>query len=169
MKLLLLGISLGLSLLVYAQDLQELERRKGFKDIKLESNVNEVQGAEFKKDIREKKEFPVKLYSLVNKDYERIGEIRIKSIELKVYKDKIYEIIVVTDKDPRLMKSLEEAFGPPAYNARSDAYSWLAETVSLAFSSKSKKELEMIYRSSVVVKQMSADKKEDIKKMSSDF
>lgn len=169
MKALLFGISMSLGIIVYSQDLDELEKRKGFKDIKLESDVNEIKGVEFRKDIKEKKEFPVKLYRVVHKDYERIGTINVRSIELKVYNDKIYEIIVITDKDPRLMKSLEEAFGQPSYNVRTDAYSWLAETVSLAFTSKSKKELEMVYRSSTVVKQMSADKKEDIKKMSSEF
>jgi hypothetical protein len=169
MKLLIICFSILLSLTLYGQDVSELERRKGFKDIKLEKKISDIEGAEFKKDLKEKGEFPAKLYRVSNKEYESIGDIRVRSLELKAYNEKIYEIIVVTDKDPRLMKSLEEAFGQAAYNVRSETYTWLAESLSLSFTSKSKKELQLIYRSANVLKEMNADKKEDIKKMSSDF
>jgi hypothetical protein len=165
----IIGLVFLLSLSSFAQDTNELERRKGFKDIKLESKISEIVGAEYKKDLKEKGEYPVKLYRVSNQEYESIGGIRVRSLELKVYNEKIYEIIVITDKDPRLMKSLEEAFGQASYNVRSDTYTWLAESLSLAFTSKSKKELELIYRSANIIKEMASDKKEDIKKMSSDF
>ncbi|HMP98759.1 MAG TPA: hypothetical protein PKC24_03190 [Cyclobacteriaceae bacterium] len=151
------------------QNLEELERRKGFKDIKLESNINEIEGAEFKKDIKEAHKFDAKLYLVKNENYSSIGDIKVRTIELKVYNDKIYEINLVTDKDTRLMKSLEEAFGKAQYNVRADSYQWYAETLSLSFTSKSKKELQLVYRSASIIKEMSEDKKEDIKKISSDF
>ena len=79
-----------------AQDLGELERRNGFKDIKLGMLVDSVKGAVFQKDFVELKEFEGKLYEVKdNPAYEKIGEAVVKSVELKTYKGLIYEIIVL--------------------------------------------------------------------------
>lgn len=166
--LVIIGLSFYGSDLI-SQDIQELERRMGFKDIKLGADISTIEGAEFKKEFKNKEDVSAKLYRVVHKNYESIGDIKVRSLELNVYRHKIYEIVVVTDKDPRLMKSLEEAFGRAEYNVRSDSYIWLAESLSLSFTSRSKKELEMVYRSASVIKQMKEDKRKDIKKLSSDF
>jgi hypothetical protein len=46
----------------YAQDVSELEKRNGFKEIKLGMLIDSVKGAEFKKDLIERKEFATKSY-----------------------------------------------------------------------------------------------------------
>src|SRR4051812_28059961 len=91
-----------------SQDVAELARRNGFKDIKLGNPVDSVKGAIFEKDFIEMKEFEAKQYEVKNPVYEKIGEAEVKSVELKVYKGLIYEIIVTTPKDPRIMRGLEK-------------------------------------------------------------
>src|SRR5687768_8013774 len=91
----------------FCQDLAELDKRNGFKDIKLGSSIDSVKGFKLKKEFKERDEYPAKLYEVEHPDYEKIGEVKIDKVELKTYKDLIYEINVVTDKDERLMKALE--------------------------------------------------------------
>ena len=88
------------------QSIPELERRNGFKDIKLGMVVDSLKGVKFKKDFKERDEFDAKLYSVENPDYAKIGEVGVSKIEVKTYKNLIYEIQVVTEKDVRLMKAL---------------------------------------------------------------
>src|SRR5688572_17905480 len=105
----------------FAQE-AEIDRRNGFKDIKMASHIDSVKGAIFKKDIKEKGHHPAKLYVIEHPDYQTIGEVKIEVIEVKTYKGLIYEILVVTEKDTRLMKGMENALGKPAYNVRDESY-----------------------------------------------
>ena|SRR5437879_3638707 len=107
---------------VLSQDVNELARRNGFKDIKLGSLVDSVKGAVFQKDFIELKEFEAKLYEVKNEAYQKIGDADVKSVELKTYKGLIYEIIVTTPKDPRIMRGLEKSYGKAAYNLRTEHY-----------------------------------------------
>jgi len=159
--------------LAHAQDSAELNRRNGFKDIKLGAPIDSVKGAVFKKDIkeiiREKHEFPAKLYEVRNDDYMSIGEVAVKQIELKTYKDLIYEIVVITTKDTRLMKGMTKSFGEPKYILTTDSYNWLAENLSLTFKDHSKNEIKLTYRSYPVQKMMFADKEKKIDDIADDF
>src|SRR6187455_1203953 len=94
-----------------SQELSELERRNGFKDIKLGTPVDSVKVLILEKEFKERNEFPAKLYRVENEAYSSIGEVKISRVELKTYKDTIYEIGVWTEKDPRLMKALESLYG----------------------------------------------------------
>ena len=157
MKPIITLVLLSISLTVTAQDLAELERRNGFKDLKLGMSIDSVHGANFKKDTKEKNEFPVKLYTVDNPEYKNIGEVKVKSIELKTYKDLVYEIGVITDKDTRLMKGMIKSFGQPSYILTTDSYNWLTENLSLTFRDYSKNEIKLTYRSYPVIKMMLAD------------
>ena len=153
-----------------SQDLAELIRRNGFKDIKLGSPVDSVQGAIFEKDITELKEFEAKQYEVRNPAYEKIGEAEVKSVELKSYKGLIYEIIVTTPKDPRIMRGLEKSFGKATYNIRTETYNWHApRQISLIYKGQNKKEVTLTYRSYPMVKLMYADKKKKIEEIADDF
>ena len=94
-----------------AQDLAELDRRNGFKDLKLGTPIDSVKGASFKKEAKEKNEFPVKLYLVDNPEYKNIGEVKVRRVEVKTYKDLVYEIVVIVNKDTRLMKGMQKSFG----------------------------------------------------------
>jgi hypothetical protein len=155
---------------VRSQDIAELGRRNGFKDIKLGSPVDSVQGATFEKDIIELKEFEAKQYEVKNQAYEKIGEAEVKSVALKTYKGLIYEITVITPKDPRIMKGLEKSYGKATYNIRTETYNWqVPKQISLTYRGHPKKEVTLVYRSYPMVKLMYADKKKKIEEIADDF
>ena len=154
---------------VYAQDVAELERRYGFKDLKLGTPIDSIKGAEFKKDVKEKNEFPAKLYEIENAEYKNIGEVKVKSVEVKTYKDIIYEIIVITHKDTRLMKGMTKSFGQPKYILVTDTYNWVGSNLSLTFKDHSRNELKLVYRCFPVIRMMFADKGKKIDEIAEDF
>jgi len=152
-----------------AQNLAELDRRNGFKNIKLGTPIDSIKGAEFQKEIKEKNEFPAKLFEVENPDYKSIGEVKVKKIELKTYKDFIYEIVIITDKDTRLMKGMVKAFGEPKYILTTDSYNWLTQKLSLTFNDHSKNEIRLRYRDFALLKMMLADKGKKIDDIAEDF
>jgi hypothetical protein len=154
---------------VAAQDAAELARRNGFKDIKLGTSIDSIRGTEFKKDIKEKNEFPAKLYEVSHPDYKNIGEVSVKKIQLKTYKDLIYEIVVITNKDTRLMKGMVKSFGEPKYILTTDTYNWLGDSLSLTFKNHSKSEIKLTYRSFPVLKRMLVDKGKKVDAIAEDF
>ena len=154
---------------VQAQDLAELSRRNGFKDIRLGISIDSIKGTKFRKDIKEKNEFPAKLYEVENDDYKSIGEVSVKNIEVKTYKDLIYEIRVITEKDTRLMKAMIKAFGDPKYIIPTDTYNWVTENLSLTFKNYNKKEILLTYRCYPVLKMMLVDKGKKVETISEDF
>src|SRR6478609_7386517 len=124
----------------FAQDLSELEKRNGFKDIKLGISVDSIQGAKLKKEFKEKDEFPAKLFEVENPAYEKIGEVSVKSVELKTYKNLIYEI-----------------------------YFWRTSTLTLKFGSHGKHHLELTYTSFPIHKMMKEDKGKKVEDIAEDF
>jgi hypothetical protein len=155
--------------LVAAQDLLELEKRHGFKNIKLESTIDTVSGFKFKKDFKEKDEFDAKLYTIDHPDYTKIGDVKIKEIEVKTYHDLIYEISVVAEKDPRLMKALESLFGKSEYDIKNETYFWKTDSLILKFKPQGKHHIEMLYISFVVQKKMKDDKAQKVDDIANDF
>ena len=153
-----------------AQDIAELERRNGFKDLKLGMHIDSVKGEKkFKKDFKEQDEFPAKLYSVQDAGLEKIGEITVTRIEVKTYKDLVYQIDVITNKDPRLMKALESIYGLAGYDMKKETYFWKGETLILKFKSASRNQLEMIYTSYPILAMMKEDKGKKVEDIADDF
>lgn len=152
-----------------AQDLAELQKRHGFKDIRLESVIDSVRGTKLKREFKERDEFPARLYSVENTDYTKIGDVKIKKVEVKTYKDLIYEISLVVDKDPRVMKALESLFGVAEYDAKNETYFWKTESLILKFRPEGRNHLELLYTSYVIHKMMKEDKKKKVDDIANDF
>jgi hypothetical protein len=169
MRTLSLLFVLVLPLYGYAQDLAELNRRRGFKDIKLGTPIDSIRGASYKKDALEKNEFPVKQYNVENDNYKSIGEVKVKKVEVKAYKDIVYEIVVITQKDTRLMKGMNKSFGKPVYILTTDTYNWKTDSLSLTFKDHARNELRLTYRYYPVLKQMQIDKGKKIEEIAEDF
>jgi hypothetical protein len=147
----------------------ELAKRNGFKDIKLGSRVDSVKGAVLLRDFIENKEFQAKLWEVEHNDYQKIGTVEVKHIELKTYNGLIYEINVSTAKDPQVMKALEKSYGKAIYSIRDERFYWRAsDTLSLVYKGHPKK-IELSYRSVPVRKQMFADKGKKIEEIADDF
>src|SRR5688500_4802534 len=117
LKFTLLLLLITTAFAVSGQDIAELERRNGFKDLKLGIPIDSVKGEKkFRKEFKEQGEFVSKLYTVEHPDYNKIGEIPISKIEIKTYKDLVYQIHVIADKDTRLMKALESVYGQADYD-----------------------------------------------------
>ena len=155
-------------MLLRAQNVDELNRRNGFKTIKLGSPIDSVKGAVLKKAFLEKEEFLARLYETENAEYKTIGEVAVREIQLMTYKNLIYKIIVTTEKDPRLMRALEKSFGKAVYVLRTTSYSWKAESLSLTFFAH-KNDIELTYRSYPIYKMMLEDKGKKVDVMADDF
>lgn len=151
-----------------AQDVAELERRNGFKDIKLGALVDSIKGAIPGKEFIERKEFPAMTYTVDHPDYKKIGDVAIKSIELKTYRGFIYEILVSTAKDAKVMQGLEKAFGKATYTVRTESWYWKGETLSLTYKGHHK-HISLTYKSAPVIKMMYADKGKKIEAVAEDF
>ena len=158
----------GNPMLLHAQNAAELDRRNGFKTIKLGSPIDSVKGAILKKAFLEKEEFLARLYETENAEYKTIGEVAVRKIQLMTYKNLIYKIVVITEKDPRLMRALEKSFGKAVYVLRTTSYSWKAEGLSLTFFAH-KNDIELTYRCYPVYKMMLEDKGKKVDEMAEDF
>jgi hypothetical protein len=156
-------------LVTQSQDLSELEKRNGFKDIKLGTIIDSLKGYKLKKKFLERDEFPAKLYSVEHPDYAKIGEVRVNKIEVKTYKDLTYEISVVTDKDTRMMKALESIYGKSEYDLKKETYFWRSDNIVLKFRSHSKNHLEMVYEYLPAYKKMKEDKNQKVDDIANDF
>jgi hypothetical protein len=161
---LLIVINTGL----WAQNTSELDRRNGFKDIKLGSQIDSVKGAVLKKEILEQKMFPGKIYETKHPDYKTIGEVAVKKIELKTYKGLIYEINVFLPKDQRVMQGLEKSYGEATFSVRLHAYYWKAENLSLVFKGDGKK-IQLTYKSAPMLKMMHEDKSKKVDEVAEEF
>jgi hypothetical protein len=151
------------------QKIAELEKRNGFKDLKLGMPIDSVKGVKLKKEFKEKEEFDAKLYSVENPLYAAIGEVKINNVELKTYKDEVYQIHIVADKDPRLMKALESIYGIAEYDMKRETYFWKGKSMVLKFRSFSRNQLEMIYTSFIVLNKMKEDKGKKVQDIADDF
>jgi hypothetical protein len=169
LKRILFVLIVCLSGVVSGQDLGELDKRFGFKDIKLETIADSVKGAKLIKEFKEKEEFPAKLYSVNHESYSRIGEVKIREVELKAYKDLIYEINVIAEKDVRLMKALESLYGKADYDLKNETYFWKTEKVILKFNSAGRHQLQLQYSSTAMHKMMKEDKKKKVEDIANDF
>src|SRR5690606_41662555 len=153
----------------YGQGIDELEKRHGFKDIRLGMHADSVKGGKMKKEFREQNEFPAKLYEVDHPSYDKIGEVKVKRIEMKSYKDSVYEISVIVDKDPRLMKALESVYGKADYDMKNETYFWRTENMILKFRSASKNHLELLYTSFIIHRLMKEDKNRKVEEIANDF
>lgn len=150
------------------QNVSELDRRNGFKDIKLGNSIDSVKNAEFKKDIVELKKYPAKIYETKHADYLSIGEVVVKKVQIKTYKNLIYEINVFLPKDHRIMQGLEKSFGSATYSVRLHAYYWNAENLSLVFKGD-KKKIQLTYKSAPIIKMMHDDKNQKVEQVAEEF
>jgi hypothetical protein len=153
----------------FGQGLSELDKRSGFKDIRLATPIDSVVGHKLVKEFKERDQFPAKLFEVENTDYEKVGEVKVHKIELKTYKDLIYEINVITDKDERLMKALESLYGKSEYDMKNETYFWKTDSLILKFKSQGKHRLQMLYVSYNVHKMMRQDKDKKVDDIANDF
>ena len=151
----------------FAQKNTELDKRNGFKDIKLLSKATDVKTLAYAHDL--KGEHFHAVYKPVNGAYTHIGEVTIKEMKILTYKDLIYQITVTTDKDPQLYKGLEKAFGKARHSVVDNYYYWQGQNVRLSFLSSGKKKVQFTYYALGIKKLIKADAIKKVEDLSSEF
>lgn len=152
-----------------AQHSAELDKRNGFKDIKLGTLIDSVKGYSFKNDITNKDGQLSKIYTVNHNDYKKIGEVDVDHIELTAYKGFIYCIKVSTTKDTRLMKGMEMALGKSEWDLRNEQYFWKGTNLLLTFKSVEKDKIELTYTYYPILQKMKEDKKKEVEDIADDF
>jgi hypothetical protein len=155
---------------VNAQSVAELEEKHGFQDIKLDSGISAYSSLVYKKSINyEKSEEPIHIYDRDRGAYQRIGDVPIRQLEVKVFLGKIIEIKIITEKNTDIMKALKLLYGEPSFSVRTNAWEWRSEGVLLSLKPVGKKKLEIIYASRKLNQYIKIDKEESIEDISTDF
>lgn len=149
----------------YAQN-SELDERNGFKHIKMLSKATDYPELKLDKTKDENNA----TYTSRNGYLMSIGDIPIKNFVVYTYKDQIYQIEITTSKNPKLFKSLEEAFGKAKFVVTSNNYVWQGSNVKLSFKSmKGGKGTKMTYTSLKIKDIIKKDEEQKIKDLSKDF
>lgn len=151
------------------EEKHELDRKGGFQDIKLNSNIEEYSGLEYKKDIKEDLYPGAKLYVSKKGSYTNIGKVEVHGVEVKVYKNQIYEIIVEMDKDPAIYQGLTRNFGDSKYNLVEKAYYWRTKNIRLYFKPRDRNRLVLEYYSYVMDRLRMQEIKQSYTDVSDDF
>lgn len=168
-----LSISVTLFLItvspILAQHASELDKRNGFKDIKLGALADSVKGISFKNEITNKEGQVSKVYKVDHPDYKKIGEVVVEEVEITGYKGLISIIKVVTIKDTRLMKGMELALGKSEWDLRNELYFWRGKNLLLTFKAVEKDKIELTYTSFPIIEKMKEDKKKEVEDIADDF
>ena len=155
---------------LFAQNLEELERKHGFQDIILDSEVSNHKNLIYKKSIKIKKsEQPILLYERIKGSYQNIGDVSIRNLEVKAFLGKIIEIRILTEKDTDIMKALKKLYGEPYFSVRSNAWEWQSASVLLSLRSTGKNKLELVYASRKLNRYIQDHKDKGIENISTDF
>lgn len=133
------------------------------------SKVSDYEGLEYKKDVKDDIFPEAQLYVAKKGFYENIGELKIFDLEVKAYKGEVFEIKVVTEKDPKLYKGLKQIYGEPEYNYRSAVSQWTSKSIRMTYASESKNKMVLTYYSYVMMDKLKKEKEETIDAISDDF
>ncbi len=129
-----------------AQHNAELDKRNGFKDIKLGTPVDSIKGISLKGEVTNKEEQVSKVYKVDNPNYQKIGEVVVEDLELTAYKGLISIIKVVTEQ-----------------------YFWRGQNLILTFKASDKDKIELTYTSFPLIQKMKEDKKKEVEDIAGDF
>ncbi len=165
----LIALLLFMATPLLAQHNAELDKRNGFKDIKLGTPVDSIKGISLKGEIANKEEQISKVYKVDHPDYKKIGEVIVEEVELTAYKGFIATIKVITLKDTRLMKGMELALGKAEWDLRNEQYFWRGQNLLLTFKAVEKEKIELTYTSFPLIQKMKEDKKKEVSDIADDF
>lgn len=157
---------LSTTLVCQAQNV-ELDKRNGFKNIKLLTKATDYEELKFDKEQDEENKA---VYVRKTGEFQTIGEIQIKELNVYTYNDIIYRIEVATGKNTQLFKGLEKAYGKSKFAVVANVYVWQGNHVKLTFASeKGGKRIVMNYSSPKIKEIIKKDKEQKIEDLSNDF
>ncbi|WP_286813095.1 MULTISPECIES: hypothetical protein [unclassified Maribacter] len=146
-KQVILVIFLCSTTFMFSQDLNKLIENNGFRKIKLNTNVkNYVDDKGYyhflKRDsttVKYFERFTEYDYIYASKDYEKIGNVKIKYIFVKTLNEIIYDIFIVTEPNLEIFNLIQLAYGKPTSTYKEDStqgasMAWNAEKLNCTLS-----------------------------------
>ncbi len=163
----LLLVSLFVTSFALQAQNKELDKRNGFKNIKLLSKATDYPELKFNKNQEEEDKA---VYIRSSGALQKIGTIPIKELNVYTYKGLIYRIEVSTGKNTTLYKGLTKAYGKAEFAVVSNVYVWKGEKVALTFASqKGGKRVVMNYTTPLIKDIIKQDEEQKLKDLSDDF
>jgi hypothetical protein len=167
MRILITLLFLVISVSSFSQFSAELDKRNGFKDIKILTDVTSYPGLEYWKNDKSKEDHA--LYRAKNGSYEKIGNVEIYKITIYTYRSLIFKIEVITANNEKLFRSLEKAYGK-LHSSLAASYSyWDGEKVRLNYETLGSKKIKLTYLSKQIKQMIALDKKKAVDSLSSEF
>lgn len=112
-----------------SQNIDKLKSNNGFRTIKLGSDVRNYKNLTLVSNKGEIKTYSLDLYKSPN--FQKIGHIPIKELELKSFQNKIYSIYITTSGDFSLIGMLTDTFGEASH--KSDlGWFWRTDNIELS-------------------------------------
>ena len=167
MRILITLLFLCFSLASFGQLSKELDKRNGFKDLKLLTDVTTYTGLEYWKDDKSKADHA--FYKAKKGSYELIGDVEIYKITVYTYKNKIFRIEVITPNDEKLYRSLEKAYGKINSSIAASYSFWDGENLRLNYETIGSKKIRLTYLSKQIKQIIARDKKKAVDSLSSEF
>lgn len=167
MRIIFTLIIISFSTTIYGQNGQELDKRNGFKDIKLLTDVRSYPGLSYSKDLKYKPDHAV--YVAKKGSYESIGEVKIFKLTVYSYRNQIYKIGVVTEKNEKLFRSLERSFGKINTSIATRHAYWSGDKVRLNYDVENAKKIKLTYVSKEIKKIIAQDKKKAVDSLATEF
>ena len=167
MRILITLLLLGISVSSFSQFSKELDKRNGFKDIKILTDVTSYPGLEYWKE--DKSQIDHAIYRATNGNYEKIGEVDIYKITVYTYRKLIFKIEVTTANNEKLYRSFEKAYGKLNSSLAASYSYWDGEKVRLNYETLGSKKIKLTYLSKQIKQMIALDKKKAIDTLSSEF
>ena len=167
MRILITLLFLGFSLSGFGQFSEELDKRNGFKDLKILTDVASYPGLEYWKDDKDKPNHAI--YKAVKGRYENIGDVEIYKITVYAYRNQIFKIEVITANNEKLYRSLEKAYGKINSSIAASYSFWDGEKVRLNYETLGAKKIKLTYLSKQIKQMIALDKKKAVDSLSSEF
>ena len=167
MRILTTLLFLCFSIASFGQFSEELDKRNGFKDLKILTDVSSYQGLEYWKDEKGKPDHAI--YRARKGNYENIGEVEIYKIVVYTYRNLIYKIEVITVNNEKLYRSLDKAYGKINSSLAASYSFWDGKNLRLKYETIGTKKIKLTYLSKQIKQMISLDKKSAIDSLSSEF
>lgn len=167
MRTLFTLIFFAVSISAFSQLSQELDKRNGFKDLKILTNISSYESLEYWKADKSKAEHAI--YKPKKGSYENIGKVKIYKLTVYSYRDLIFKIEVVAAQDENLFRSLEKAYGKIRSSIAATYSYWEGEKVRLNYETIGSKKIKLTYVSKQIKQMIALDKKKAIDSLSSEF
>ena len=166
MRTLFTLLFLAVSISCFSQS-QELDKRNGFKDIKILTSISPYPGLEYWKEDKSKAEHAI--YKAKKDSYTKIGDVDIYKVTVYTYRDLIFKIEVITAQDEDLFHSLEKAYGKIKSSMAASYSYWEGEKVRLNYETIGSKKIKLTYLSKQIKQMIALDKKKAVESLSTEF